>query len=133
MSADPAMTLIDRQARKQVLLTRIAFERAELRGELAQVNGAARLPNLLRGAIGGKLGQSLFGAAGPAGQGGWVGLALSLLRRYRVAAALLGGAAPILRGRGGWRRVARIGGLAAAAYFGWRFVQGRRQGDDRPP
>ena len=120
-----SMNALDRHARKQVLLTRIAFESAELRGELARVNLAARLPNLLRGAIGGKLGKSLFGAAGPAGQGGWVGLALALLRRYRVAAALLGGAAPILRGRGGWRRVVRVAGLAAAGYFGWRFFQGR--------
>ena len=119
------MKAMDRHARKQVLLTRIAFERAELRSDLAQVNRAARLPNLLRGVIGGKFGQSLFSAAGPAG--GWVVLALSLLRRYRVAAALLGGAAPILRGRGGWRRVARIGGLAAAAYFGRRFFQGREK------
>jgi|GEM_PF-1412534 len=117
------MNAMDRHARKQVLLTRIAFERAELRTELAQVNRAAHLPNLLRGAIGGRLGRSLFGAAGPAGQGGWVGLALSLLRRYRVAAALLGGAAPILRGRGGWRRIVRMGGLAAVAYFGWRFFR----------
>ena len=122
-----SMNAMDRHARKQVLLTRIAFERAELRGDLARVNAAARLPNLLRGAIGGSIGKSLFGAAGPAGQGGWVGLALSLLRRYRVAAALLGGAAPILRGRGGWRRVVRVGGLAAAAYFGWRFLQGREK------
>ena len=128
-----SLNSMDRHARKQVLITRIAFERAALRSEFAHVSAAARLPNLLRGAIGGNLGQSLFGAAGPAGQGGWVGLALSLLRRYRVAATLLGGAAPILRGRGGWRRVARIGGLAAAAYVGWRLVQGRRQGDERRP
>lgn len=128
-----SMNALDRHARKQVLLTRIAFERSELRNELAQINRAARLSNLLRGAFGGTLGKSLFGAAGPAGQGGWVGLALSLLRRYRVAAALLGGLAPILHGRGGWRRVARIGGLAAAAYFGWRAVWGRRQGDDGRP
>jgi hypothetical protein len=119
------MNAMDRHARKQVLLTRIAFERVELRAELAQVNAAARLPNLLRGAIGGNIGRALFGAAGVAGQGGWVALALSLLRRYRVAAAVLGSAAPLLRGRGGWRRVVRLGGLAAAVYFGWRFVQGR--------
>lgn len=119
------MNAMDRHARKQVLLTRIAFERAELRDELARVGNAARVSNLLRGAIGGNVGRSLFGAAGPAGQGGWVGLALSLLRRYRLAAALLGGAAPIVRGRGGWRRVVRVGALAAVAYFGWRFVQGR--------
>ena len=127
-----ARTRLDREARKQVLLTRIAFERADLRAELSQLNHAARLPNLLRGAMGGHIGQALFGAAGPAGQGGWVGLALSLLRRYRVAAALLGSAGAILRGRG-WRRFARVGGLATAAYFGWRFVQGRRQGDERQP
>ena len=120
-----SMNAMDRHARKQVLLTRIAFERAELRADLARVNQAARLPNMLRGAIGGKLGKSLFGAAGPAGQGGWVGLALSALRRYRVAAALLGSAAPILSGRGGIRRLLKVGGVAAAGYFGWRFFQGR--------
>jgi hypothetical protein len=121
---------MDRHARKQVLLTRIAFERTELRAQLAQVNRAAHWPNLLRGAIGGGLAQSLFGAAGVAGQGGWVGLALALLRRYRVAAALLGSAAPLLRGRrGGRRRLARLGGLAAAAYAGWRlFGPGRAKG-----
>lgn len=118
-----SMNTADRDARKQLLLTRIAFERNELRSELARVNQAARLPNLLRGAVGGKLGRSLFGAAGPAGQGGWVGLALSLLRRYRVAAALLGSVAPIVRGRGGWRSALRVGGLAVAGYFGWRVVQ----------
>ena len=119
------MNPMDRHARKQVLLTRIAFERAALRSELAQVSQAVRLPNLLRGAIGGPIGRSMFGAAGPAGQGGWVGLALALRRRYRVAAALLGASAPVLRGRGGWRRVVRLGGLAAAAYVGWRFARGR--------
>jgi hypothetical protein len=123
------MNPMDRHARKQVLLTRIAFERVELGRELARVNQAARLPNLLRGAVGGDLGRSLFGAAGAAGQGGWVGLALSLLRRYRVAAALFGGVAPLLGGRRGWRRWVRLGGLAAAAWLGWRALQGR----DKPP
>lgn len=123
------MNAMDRHSRKQVLLTRIAFERIALRGELARVDQAARLPNLLRSAIGGNLAASLFGMAGPAGQGGWVGLALSLLRRYRLAAALLEGVVPLARGRGGWRRVARLSGLAAAAYAGWRAVQGRRPGN----
>lgn len=116
---------MDRQARKQVLRTRIAFERATLRSEIAHVSAAARLPNLLRAVIGGRFGRSLLGVAGPAVPGGWIGLALSLLRRYRVAAALLGGAAPLLRGRGGWRRLARIAALAAAAYVGWRFARRR--------
>jgi hypothetical protein len=122
------MIMIDRQARKQVLLTRIAFERSELARELAQVNRAARVPNLLRGLFGGSgVGRSLFGAGGRPGQAGWVGLALSLLRRYRVAVALLGGATPLLRGHGGrWgRRLLSLGGLAAAAWAGWRLVRGR--------
>ena len=121
------MNPIDRHARKQVLITRIAFERAALRNEVARVHEAARLPNLLRGAIGGGLGRSLFGAAGAAAgrQRGWVAVALSLLRRYRVVAALLGGVAPVLRGRGGWRRVLRLGSLAAALYAGWRLAQRR--------
>lgn len=121
------MITIDRHARKQVLLTRIAFERSELARELAQVNRAARVPNLLRGLFGGGgLGRSLFGAGGPAGRAGWVALALSLLRRYRVAAALLGSASPLLRGHGPWpRRLLRFGGLAAAACAGWWFVRRR--------
>ena len=119
---------IDRHARKQVLITRIAFERAALRIEVARLHEAARLPNLLRSVVGGGgLGRSLFGAAGAAAdrQGGWVAVALSLLRRYRVAAALLGGVAPVLRGRGGWRRLIRLGSLAAALYAGWRLAQRR--------
>ena len=108
---------LDRDARKQVLLTRIAFERVELRRDLARVRQAARLSSLLRSALGPKLGRSLFGAGGA---DGWVGVALGLLRRYRIAAALLGGVAPGLRGRRGWPRILRYGALAAAAWFGWR-------------
>lgn len=121
------MITIDRHARKQVLLTRIAFERSELARELAQVNRAARVPNLLRGLFGGGgFGRSLFGAGGPAGQAGWVALGLSLLRRYRIAAALLGSVAPLLRGHGRWRRrLLQLGGLAAAAWAGWRLVRSR--------
>lgn len=121
---------IDRHARKQVLITRIAFERAALRHQVAQVHAAARLPNLLRGAFGAGLARSLLGAVDP--QGGWVAVALSLLRRYRVAAALLGSVAPVLRGRGGWRRLLRLGSLAAALYAGWRLAQ-RREPPVTPP
>ncbi|MDE2094300.1 MAG: hypothetical protein KGI87_10645, partial [Burkholderiales bacterium] len=103
------MNPIDRHARKQVLLTRIAFERVELQRDLEQLRQAARVPQLLRGLVGASLGRSLFGAGGAATGGsaakGWLGLALSLLRRYRVAAVLLGAVTPLLRGRGGWRRL----------------------------
>jgi hypothetical protein len=47
------------------------------------------------------------------------------LRRYRVAATLLGAAAPLWR----WRRVARIVGLTAAVAFGWRALRAE-DGDD---
>ena len=117
------MNALDRYARKQLLLTRIAFERAELRRDVARVKQSVRLPQMLRAAVGGGLGRSLFGA-GSAGSSGWVGLGLTLLRRYRVAAALLSGIAPLLRRRPGrgrnWSRLFKLGALAGAAWFGWR-------------
>ena len=116
----------DRHARKQVLLTRIAFERIELHRDVARIKQAARVPQLLRAAMGGSLGQSLFGG-GAAGAQGWVGTALALLRRYRLAATLLGGVAPLWRGRGRWRRIARLALLGAAAWFGWRATRERRR------
>ncbi len=137
---------LDRHARKQVLLARIAFERIELRRELARVQQAAQLPHLLRAAVGGAFGRSLFGAGAGPGRRGWVELALAMLRRHRVAAALLGAAAPLLqllgrfapwrrprnrlasapRGRViGWPGVLRLVVLGAAAYTGWRIARGR--------
>ncbi len=115
---------MDRYDRKQVLLARIAFERVELQREVAHLRQAAQLPQLLRSVVGGGLGASLLGASA-AGHGGWLNLALTLLGRYRVMAGLLAGAAPLLGGRRGWRRVAKVGVIAAAAWLGWRVVKGR--------
>lgn len=120
---------LDRAARKQVLLTRIAFERADLRGELSRMNQAVRLPNLLRLAVGGGLAKSLLGSASTPAGTGWLGAAWTLLKRYRVAAAVLGGVAPGLRRRGWVRHGARLGALGAAAWFAWRQLRGR----DKPP
>ena len=120
------MNTIERAARKQLLLTRIAYERLELRRDAAAVRDAAHLPALLRHAIGGKFANSLLGPAGP-GVAGWVGTAMSLLRRYRVVATLLGGVAPVLRGRRGWRRLPMLIVLGAAGWFGWKLVQGRER------
>jgi hypothetical protein len=120
------MNALERRARKQLLLTRIAFERAELRGELASLRESARLPNLLRGALGAGLGGSLFGAARAKAPADWAALAWSLFRRYRVAATVLGAVAPLLPGRRGWRRLVRLGGLAATAYLGWRLGTARK-------
>ena len=114
---------IDRHARKQVLLTRIAFERIELQRDLARVREAAHLPRLLRSLVGGSLGPQLFGG-GAAGSAGWVRLALSLLGRYRVATALFAGVAPLLRGRR-WRRLIKLGAIGAIGWFGWRAWRGR--------
>ncbi len=123
------MNALDRHARKQVLLTRIAFDRAELARDLAQVGASARVPNLLRAALGEGVARSLFGSRGTSRTDGWLGLALSLLRRYRVAATLLGVAAPVFRRRGRWRRVARIVGLTAAVALGWRALRARDADD----
>lgn len=117
---------MDRHAQKQVLLARVAYERIELRRDLARVREAARVPQLLRAALGGGgWGQALFGAGGTRGPG-WFGQAWSLLRRYRVVATLLGALAPALGGRSRWRRIVRLGVLGAAAWFGWRAARNRR-------
>jgi hypothetical protein len=133
------MSNMDRDARKQVLLTRIAFERIELRRDVARLEQAARIPNLLRAAIGANLapvlGKSrasrkrdgfLDGALmGSAPEGGWMSMALSMLRRYRVAAALLGSAVPLFKKRRLVTRLVKLGAVGAAAWFGWRAWSGR--------
>jgi hypothetical protein len=122
------MSAADRHARKQVLLTRIAFGREELRRDIVRVKQAAQPSHLLRAAVGntlaGTLGRSLLGAAA---SGDWLGAAMGLLRRYRVVAALVGSAAPLLRGGGPWRRVLRIAVIAGAGWLGWRVVRGRQR------
>jgi hypothetical protein len=121
---------MDRDARKQVLLTRIAFERIELRRDLALVEQSVRVPRILRAVLGGGLG-SVFTKASLDKSGNWAALALSMLRRYRVAATLLGGLVPMVTGRSGWRRVVRLGAVGAALWFGWRAMRG--SGEPPPP
>ena len=123
----------DLDARKQLLLTRIAIERVTLRRDAARLRDAASVPHLLRSMLGAaNVGRSLFGSGKtPSDVAGWVSMALNLLRRYRVAAALLGGVAPLLRGRKPFRRLLRLAGLAAlgaGAWFGWRATQRRGKG-----
>jgi hypothetical protein len=123
------MSPVERHARKQVLLTRIAFERNELRRELAQVRHATEPRQLLRALIGdslgGTIGRMLFGT-GSTARSDLLGQALAWLRRYRVAAALIGSVVPVLRGGGRWRRVLRIGTIAGAAWLGWRVMRNRK-------
>jgi hypothetical protein len=108
--------MTDRHAQKQLLLARIAYERLELRRDMARVREAARVPQLLR---------AVLGVAWPgSGQGG-LGQALALLRRYRVVATLFGVAAPLLKGRGTWRRAIRLALLGGAAWLGWRAARHR--------
>jgi hypothetical protein len=116
------MSPIERHARKQVLLTRIAFDRVELTRELAQVRHAVRLPPLLRSLLDSSLGPALFGRT-PAGGTGWLGLALSLMSRSKVASTLLGGLLPVLGlGRLG-RRLATLGAIGAAGWMAWRALR----------
>jgi len=120
----------ERHARKQVLLTRIAFQRDQLRREWVQVQRATEPRQLLRALIGDSLGTTisrmLFGR-GPAGRtDDLLGQALGWLRRYRVAATLVGGVAPLLRGAGRWRRGLRLAAIAGAGWLGWRVVRAVR-------
>ncbi|MEO8059787.1 MAG: hypothetical protein ABI671_15850 [Burkholderiales bacterium] len=116
---------MDHHARKQVLLARIAHERVELRRDVARVGEAASWTRLLRDVLGGGPGAPLFGA-GAGNVAGWLGIARALLSRYRLVGALFGAGAAVLRGRSGaWRRVTRLGLIGAAAWLGWRVVQGR--------
>lgn len=125
------MSAVERHVRKQVLLTRIAFERVELARDAVQLRAAAQWPQLLRAGLGAALGAplaaALFGGDGGSERGAakWLPLALALLRRYRVAATVVGALLPLLggqRGGRGWRRVLRVAGLGAALWFGWRGV-----------
>lgn len=126
------MNAEERHARKQVLLTRIAFERNELGRELTHVRHAIEPRQLLRALIGdslgGAIGRKLFGVGtgtSSTAPGDLLGQALGWLRRYRVAAAVLGSVAPMLRG-GRWRRVLRLGAVAGAAWLGWLAMRNRK-------
>jgi len=116
----------DPEARRQLLLTRIAFERSELRRDVERLRQATTLPHLVRSALGLRPGSGWFGAArGADAQGGrdWISTALAWLRRYRLATGVLGtlfgGAAPLLRKRGRWRRLVLFAAAGGAAYWIW--------------
>ena len=122
--------MLDLQARKELLLTRIAAERQELTADLRQFRRAASLPTMLRSAIGPGFLSDLLGkkrGGGSAGSGGWLSLALSLVQRYRVAATVVGRVLPMIRRRrdgrrgGGLRRVLLLAVVGGAAFAGWKF------------
>ena len=121
----------DRDAHKQLLLTRIAIERLTLRRDTARLQRAVDVPQLLRSAVGASgIGRALFGAGTtlPTNAAGWLATALSLLKRYRMAAAVVSGVAPMVLGRKPVRRLLRLGSLAAAGaglWLGWRAMQRR--------
>jgi hypothetical protein len=120
---------LDPEARRQLLLTRIAFERHELRRDVERLRQVTTLPHLLRSVLGLPPGSSWFGArrgTGAEGRGDWIGTALAWLRRYRLATSvigtLFGGAAPLLRKRGRWRRLVLLAAAGGAAYWLWSNV-----------
>ena len=136
---------LDTQARKQLLLTRIALERAEW---VRDVDGLRRhltpselLGSLLHRAGGGGWATALFGhrtedgAASP----GWAGRVMAIvlmLRRHPLWWPLLAGVWPWLRARRAARRPSSsFGGLAVAvvglagAAAGWWWVRGRHHGE----
>lgn len=125
---------MDARVRKQLLLTRIALDRVELRYGAARVRQSVGAPLVWRALVGADIGKALFGGAKTDGAG-WLRLGLTLLRRYRLAATVLGGLAPLLglrRGaksgqRSGWRRSVRLAAIGTAAWFGWRALRSGRR------
>ena len=121
---------MDDSSRKQLLLTRIALDRAELRADAARVHGAIGVPLLWRAVVGADIGRSLF-SGGPADAAGWLRAGLALLRRYRWVATIFSGIVPMLRrpgrARKGWRRLVRLGAIGViglTAWFGRRAWRG---------
>ena len=127
------MSAVDRHARKQVLLARIAFSRNELRRDIAQVKRAAQPAQLMRAVVGDSLGGTLgrwFGGCGStehASVGDWFGTAMAWLSRYRVASSLLGSVLPMLGGGRGLRRLLKIAAIAGTGWLGWRTLSSRRR------
>jgi hypothetical protein len=126
------MNGVDRHARKQVLLARIAFSRNELRHDIAQVKRAAQPAQLLHAVVGDGLGatlgrtvSSLFGRN--ASLGDWFGTATAWLSRYRIASSLLGSVLPMLGGGRGLRRLLKIAAIAGTGWLGWRTLSSRRR------
>jgi len=117
----------DREVQRQLLLTRIALERGELRRDVEELRAATALPPLAKMLL-----RSAFGAppraAGASGADGWLETALAWLRRYRLASAALGtifgAAAPTLGRRLRWRSVALLAAMGGAAWWGWATKKG---------
>lgn len=122
---------MDPQIRKQLLLTRISLDRVELRYGAAQVRQSVGAPLLWRALVGADIGKALFGGGAKTDGAGWLRLGLTLLRRYRLAATVLGSLAPLLglrRSANGvrrsiWRRAVRLAAVGTAAWFGWRALR----------
>lgn len=127
---------LDAEARRQLLLTRIAYEREALRRDVVQLRNASTLPQLLRTVFGLQIKPGRFAAAAGSATGpeGWFTTALSWLRRYRMvstlAGTLFGGAAPLLKRRGGLRRFVLLAAAGAAAFAAAQAWLRSRDGTD---
>ena len=107
---------MDPHTHKQLLLTRIALDRAQLRLAVDDVRRSASLGRLLGGAFQSPVLRRVWAVGAPADGGGWLGTALALLRRYRLAATALGLITSVVGPR---RRLPRFGLLAAVAGGAW--------------
>lgn len=133
---------LDTQARKQLLLTRIALERADGVRDVDALRQRLTMPELLAGLVhragGGGWVSALFGHRGDdtAAPAGWAGRLLSIalmVRRHPLWWPLVAGVLPWLRGRS--RQAARrpgrgkwlVAAVTAGAAAAW--CLGRRYGD----
>lgn len=120
-------TDLDAQARKQLLLTRIALERAEWARDVEALRRRLTVTDVLGGLLhragGGGWPTALFGhrSEGGAAPAGWAGrlMAIALMvRRHPLWWPLIGGVVPWLRSRGRDRPRRRSGGRWLAAGVG---------------
>jgi len=105
----------DRNARHQLLLTRIAVDRVQMSNDLQRMRHAAQPARLLAAGWAATPLASLFGAASGAGPQPWAATALAMWRRWRRVAPVVGLLAPLLPKRRWLRRTA----LLATVLAGW--------------
>jgi len=113
---------MDRQARRQLILTRTALERAELVIDLERVRRTVDVSQWFRAALRPSVLRNFFGD-GDAGDQRWTRIALLLLRRYRLVGAAFGLLAPLLRGRSWLRSLLIASIVAAATWAAWQALR----------
>ncbi|MDX3904753.1 MAG: hypothetical protein QHC78_03585 [Pigmentiphaga sp.] len=112
----------DMQARKELLLARSSIERMELAAHVHRIKAAAAPSAMLK---------SVLPRLGGAGGVTTAMRAWRMLRRYPIVSSAVPMLLARVRGRGIFKLL-KLGGVAVAAYQGYKLWRAFKQ-DDRPP